>query len=53
MRKKNSDHSAGHGDHKSDTMIHLMAGDIKANAESTMKVHLKQKQKEELVLKYN
>ena len=24
-------------------MIHLMAGDIKANAESTMKVHLKQK----------
>ncbi|PEK96629.1 hypothetical protein CN600_03315 [Bacillus mycoides] len=34
----------GHGDHKSDTMIHLMAGDIKANAESTMKVHLKQKE---------
>lgn len=25
-------------------MIHLMAGDIKANAESTMKVHLKQKE---------
>ena len=44
MRKENSDHSAGHGDHKSDTMIHLMAGDIKANAESTMKVHLKQKE---------
>ncbi len=46
MRKKeNSDHGAGHGDHKSDTMIHLMAGDIKANAESTMKVHLKQKRR--------
>ena len=44
MRKENSDHGAGHGDHKSDTMIHLMAGDIKANAESTMKVHLKQKE---------
>ncbi|MES5956553.1 FixH family protein [Bacillus fungorum] len=43
-KKENSDHGAGHGDHKSDTMIHLMAGDIKANAESTMKVHLKQKE---------
>ncbi|MDM5189796.1 FixH family protein [Bacillus sp. DX4.1] len=42
-KKENSGHEAGHGDHKSDTMIHLMAGDVKANAESTMKVHLKQK----------
>ena len=45
MQKENSDHSAGHGDRKSDTMIHLMAGDIKANAESTMKVHLKAKRR--------
>ncbi|WP_141540272.1 FixH family protein [Bacillus cereus] len=43
--KKGKDgHEAGHGDHKSETMIHLMAGDVKANAESTMKVHLKQKE---------
>ncbi|MBY0597451.1 FixH family protein [Bacillus bingmayongensis] len=36
--------NGGHGDHKSDTMIHLMADDVKVNAESTMKVHLKQKE---------
>ncbi|WP_459499608.1 FixH family protein [Bacillus sp. C1] len=43
-KKEKSGHEAGHGDHKSDTMIHLMADDVKANAESTMKVHLKQKE---------
>ena len=43
-KKENGGHEAGHGDHQSDTMIHLMADDVTANAESTMKVHVKQKE---------
>ncbi|PEA56197.1 hypothetical protein CON64_01960 [Bacillus pseudomycoides] len=43
-KKAHDSHEAGHGDHKSETMIHLMADGVKANTESTMKVHLKQKE---------
>ncbi|AWC33679.1 MULTISPECIES: FixH family protein [Bacillus cereus group] len=43
-KKEHDAHEAGHGDHKSDTMIHFMAGDVKANAESTLKAHVKQKE---------